>query len=210
MMYNSLPGFKFFEKEQPFKKALKHKGDAASKYPLDTMCLDTIDKWNVHKKDVKVLLCVRDVRSIITSVHANAPGRYLAGWDAAYKIQKGKMHRDYPGAMKYFRKIQEERKKNRSMIVRYEDVVRDPDSAAENIGKFCGVEFDSSFSDFYKGKQLKGMSVALNGVRPVQLDRIDGWKDKKHAKRIKNQFKQCPALNDVLTAFNYEAHDGNR
>jgi len=186
------------------KRALSVVGEhprQVSKFPSDLFHIPTI-RQQAEKQGIETrfLLTIRDPRSVITSVHANSEGKYKIGWDYALGTNKnGLSGSKTEGLLEY---IQELKKYSKLPGVKYEDLLIYPDIVQEFIKSEIDIKFKSDFETFHTRDIPKGLHYQMNGVRPIDKTRIDGWKD--HPERIKQQFNQCPALFDALIEFGYE------
>lgn len=194
MMRSSVSNYHFFDKEQRALTVIS-KG-VITKRPMDIFDYKEI----LQKIDAKFIINIRDPRSVVTSVHAHSEGQYKVSWDRSLLtgptgIRPGKTK----GLLDYIKIV---RKVPRAIFVSYEDLVQDPDVQQKRLGDFCGFIYKDSFSNFYKHSVPSKLQTPLNGVRPVDVSNIDKWKE--HPERIKQQFKECPELFDVLIYFGYE------
>jgi len=131
----------------------------------------------------------RDPRSVITSIHSAATGRYATDYKTWSKCHHGAL------ALA---------PESRFVSLRYEEVVRSPDKAQEQIlATFPWLEKKESFANYHHAaSSSKESLVAMNGLRQVSTDRVETWR--KHLPRIKEELVRHPEMLSDLIECGYE------
>ena len=157
-----------------------------SKKPPDTTRIE-----RAFRRDGETFLIamLRDPRAVVASRHESRPDVYFRGFrhwrDCAKAIRRLETH-------------------PRCLVVRFEDLLTDPDAAQEAIERRYGfLERRARFSDYPAGVETaEGARRSLRGVRRLDRSRIAGWKD--HLPRIKAQLDAHPDLASSLVESGYE------
>ncbi len=211
--------FKFTEFEKYFMYYLHKLGNIATKAPLDVMHLNFIDELNINKKQLIIIILVRDFREIVTSRHPIYPDEYFIGYDYSYwPVSKDFSKWEYcaPGIIPISRKIRDVMGREDVLVVKYEDLVRNPDVAQKKIAEKFGLHFTGLFSEYeksssrhpyrYEGKyspQDKALVLEGGGVKIKEAR----WIKKEHRARVIDQFEKCPDLFELLVNHGYEKDD---
>lgn len=156
------------------------------------------DTLHIHRvfaadEDLHVIAMLRDPRSVITSTHKIKPGVYFSGY---------KRWREYVDA------IEPLRAHPRFLVIRYEDLVTNPDEIQAQVsGRFPFLEQQRDFSAFPEGANVpEGLAaMSLNGVRAFDASRIHGWKE--HLARVNGQLRDHPNMVQDLIDAGYETDD---
>ena len=132
---------------------------------------------------------MRDPRDVIVSRHANNPARYWAPL------------RHWKERVEPIRRI---RRHERFMLLRYEDLVHDPDRVQETISaRMPFLTRKKAFSAFHAVATPSALSLnALGGLRPIGLDSIGRWRE--HLARVAGQIKLHGPITAELIEFGYE------
>ncbi|MDH3641693.1 MAG: sulfotransferase, partial [Gammaproteobacteria bacterium] len=143
--------------------------------------------------DLHVIAMLRDPRAVITSRHKSRPDVYFAGY---------LRWREYVDA------IERLRGHSRFMVVRYEDLVGNPDSVQAQISaRFPFLREKRRFSTYPESADVpESAAQSLNGVRPFDTSRIDGWRE--HLPRVNGQLRDHPEMPQDLVRAGYEQDDG--
>ncbi|MGM0631790.1 MAG: sulfotransferase domain-containing protein [Pseudomonadota bacterium] len=144
-------------------------------------------------RSLYVLAMVRDPRAVIASRHAARPGMYFC---------------NFPVWKKSVDTIRELGSHNRVMVIRYEDLVRDPGCVQEKLEGFAAfLKRIHDFQEYHRVSEPSREALdAMNGVRPLDESRLDGWRE--HLPRIKQQVLRFPALSEELVRLGYESDNG--
>ena len=184
----------------PFSGRAEHEASLlAPPPPGETLYLtkkppDTVRIERAFRSDDETFLIamLRDPRSVVTSRHGNRPDLYFRGFrhwrDCARAIDRLRTH-------------------PRCLVVRFEDLVTEPDAVQQAIeGRFGFLERRAHFSDYPAGVRPADAALrSLGGIRRLDPSRIAGWKD--HLPRVKAQLAAHPDLATSLVKFGYEPDD---
>lgn len=155
-----------------------------------------------------MVIVIRDIRSIITSYHQAVPNDYFMAYDYQYAPSyDGASHYKNPGVIPTANQIRlavNDDRFAKKLLIRYEDLVRNPANLQNRLGQELNLNYSGLFQDLFK-KPIPGrLTRQLNGARPVDTSRLDGWRHPIHNDRIRSQFTRCSALFDLLAAYGYE------
>ena len=140
-----------------------------------------------------VICLFRDPRSVITSIHKSTTGKYFCNYQECNCCQL----------------TAESLKGNdRFLMIQYEALTKDPNEIQKHIeNTFPFLTRTHDFTDYSKiAKPSEKSQNALNGVRPINTERHEGWK--KHRPRLKSEIERHPQITDDLIRLGYEPnHD---
>jgi hypothetical protein len=161
-----------------------------TKKPPDTLRIDRIFRAD---PDLHIVAMLRDPRAVITSRHESRPEVYFSSYQR---------WREYVNA------IERLRDHARFIVIRFEDLVTDPDAAQTRISKqFPFLNEQRRFSTYPEEADVpEGAAQSLNGVRPFDTSRLDGWRD--HLPRVNGQLRDHPDMPQELILAGYEDNDG--
>ncbi len=219
MLSATLPGFRFLEFEQGAAHWIGRPGFVASKAPLDVLDVSRILSRNRFGKELLVLVPLRDVRDVVTSIHPKLPDRYFIGYDHSWWPQKGgwtEWKYDAAGVGQIAEAIRglDGIPGARVMKLRYEDLLANPDEGQARIAAAFGLEFQGKFADYhrsadklpyrYQGSHAARDPGLVREDKPVDLSRAGKWRKPEHRARIVEQFTRFPQLFDLLVEHGYE------
>ena len=164
-------------------------GTYLSKKPPDTIRIGRIFEQDDR---VFVIAMVRDPRAVITSRHPSRPDVFFSG---------------FARWLDYIEEIERKREHPRWLVVRYEDLLRDPASVQSRIdARFGFLRRRGRFEQYPEGVDASDLAVeSLNGIRPFDTERIDAWRDE--LPRVKGQLEAHPEMARHLIALGYEPDD---
>jgi hypothetical protein len=128
-----------------------------------------------HNPSLVFVVVVRDPRAVVASSLTVPWGAGLVYGDWGAHLPLGIAYR--------WRETQRDARElvtklaHRSILLRYEDIVRDPDSATAKLGQFLGARNAAAGSPRAENIVLPWESWKLNALGPVSEDRIDGWRE---------------------------------
>lgn len=208
MLRNSVSNYMFFDREIGASQAIGLSDEnVITKSPLDIFKLNLICEKNIFNKKIKLLILIRDIRSILTSYHSAVPDDYFIAYDLQYSPDyNGNALYKTPGVIPTAKAIEQATKNInvQSIIIRYEDLILAPRAQEERIRDFTGIALKERFENFHNHPAPERLTRQLNGQRPLDHTRLDAWKKPEHAQRIRSQFTRCPALFDLLIQYGYE------
>lgn len=222
MLSYSLPHFAVDDWEYSARKTIRSYQNHISKNFVDLFDPTAVFDANVHDKDVIFLLLVRDVRDIVTSVHANVPDDYFIGYEGRYAVRG-----HYPnyqvefvpqGIEQFFGAIQSvDSTVPNSLLIRYEDLIAQPEAVQQLLRDTYALNFANNFADYAPDPTRRGMRYVgkWQAVKPeldkstdkLSRENINRWKSAEHRKRVETQFTRYPQMFSVLTEFGYEQDD---
>lgn len=153
---------------------------------------DTIRIGRAFENDdyLYVIALIRDPRAVITSIHWSHPDVYFVGFNRwkAYADQINR-YAEHP----------------RYLLVRYEDLLDDPDAVQQFIAsKLPFLKQTRPFSDYPEGIEAlhHHSEKALGGIRPFDQSRLNAWRE--HLGRIRAEYDVNPGFQAALEMFDYE------
>ena len=222
MLRTSLDRFNFDDQERTSTETIRKYDNHVSKKPLDIFEVNNLPRYNIHNKEIIVIILLRDMRDILTSIHENVPNDYFIGYEGSYSIF-GRFPNyqaifNGPGIGDIFQEI--EPLKNSPdfnlAFIKYEDLVNDPDQVQEFLASKLNLAFKRSFSEFYLHKDQhafkKARAVSLDPSllkidKKASTEYVGRWRLDKHRERIRQQFTHYPELFTILRVYGYEKHD---
>jgi len=218
MICSSLTGFKCEPFEKRFINRLHRAGNYITKSPMDIFDIKNIDRYNVFDKNVKVIICIRDIRDVLTSRHPNIPDQYFISFENSWWPQDKNFNdwkNNAPGIKDIFNEIVDLTNNDTDfLLVKYEDIILDIEGVQKSISNFLNVDFQNKFSDFYKhkdkhpykyeGRQKAKDQTLVRENKAIDPSRLNKWKNIDYKNRIIQQFEAHPELFDYLVSYGYE------
>lgn len=164
-------------------------GTFLTKKPPDTVRIRPVFLLD---PDLYVIAMIRDPRGVITSRHKTKPDVYFSSfWRWEH----------------YMRAITALQGHPRYLVVRYEDLVSDPDAVQQRIAAaFPFLQPIGRFSRFPEGADIhESARISLNGVRSVDRASLERWRNE--LPRIKGELTRHPQMTDWLVRLGYEPDD---
>jgi hypothetical protein len=160
-----------------------------TKKPPDTIRIRTAFLMDPR---LYVIAMIRDPRGVITSRHKTKPGVYFSSF---WRWQQ------------YLHAIMALEGHPRFLLIRYEDLVTDPDAVQDRIaGRFEFLQPVSRFSRFPEGARVHERArISLNGVRAVDAASLGRWREE--LPRVKGELISHPEMADWLIRLGYEPDD---
>jgi hypothetical protein len=209
MLRSTLRGFQMPPSEAPASNYIDRPGSFCTKRPFDIFEIPRILQQSQGKKHVDLIVTMRDPRDVLISKHRRVPNEYFCGADHCWFVP-GNTKPSYtaPGIMPTHKAIitiiNSGIFSNGVFVLKYEDLVSDPERIKNMLAANLNVEFEGNFSDFHEQNIPENLTGPLNGIRPVEVRKEPKWKKPEHRDRIIDQFTRFPALHDLLITFGYE------
>jgi len=92
----------------------------------------------------------------------------------------------------------------RCFLVRYEEIVRDPEYIRRLLRFSTGMSFEKKFEDFHTAEVARGLIGQMSGVRPVEMQSRPAWTNPDRLERALRQIRLFPQLEEVAAAWGYE------
>ena len=165
-------------------------------------------QWVNHRKrnpNISLVLMVRDIRDIMTSVHHNVPGDYFIHWDYGYRITGfNKYQRSNNGLNMMLDSYDKFRKDPLTMSIRYEGLVKHPDVIQKAMQAKLGLAFvNKKFSD-HPHEKIFNIYDFKRILDPIDNSSIGKWRRSEHWDYIKREFEKHSELFEVLIRDGYE------
>jgi hypothetical protein len=177
----------FGEFEQGFYKApLKFSGVMSSKKPFEARYMPCALKHNPH---LYVIYMLRDPRDVVVS-ELGGPGHYFS--DMGLWLESDRI-------------AQRLKKHSRFIVVRYEDLVREPDQVQQQLQqRLPFLRQRCLFSEFHLQNRQRSDNAlrAMNGLRAPSPSSIGRWQQ--HLPRLVAQLAHHGDITPQLVAHGYE------
>jgi len=199
LLASYVKNYNFFDREMSAAYILHLEGSYVTKRPFDCLDIKKIMDSNIRQKNLKCIFMIRDLRSIITSIHSSFPDDYFIGYESTYHVEENNFSKNDPGINKIF-----EAYKNikGAKILKYEDLIKYPDKIQKELGEIFNFKYSDDFCNFSKKNKVPAfLNLSMNRVRKIDHSRLNSWKN--HPKRIKEQFTSFPELFNILEELNY-------
>lgn len=162
-----------------------------TKRPADIFTLDDLrGYYSGHQAEAKFVLMTRDPRAILTSFHHTNPDDYYVPaerWQAIYLYWQWAIQS--PDVT----------------VVRYEDLICDPDQVQAQLSDFIGWNVKHPFANFHEVVPSGFDTRALNGVRKLDPANINRWRDAKYREKLSRLLsEELPELPNCLIELGYE------
>jgi len=143
-------------------------------------------------QNLHVIAMVRDPRDVVVSVHGQDSNVYwtpLRFWKNGIRIVRRLRHQ------------------KRFVLIRYEDLVREPDAVQESLTvRMPFLKKRRAFSAFHTGATPSRKSLeALGELRAINPESIGNWRN--HLPRVKGQISIHGSISEDLIEFGYEPND---
>jgi len=219
MMAATLPGYRRDKFERYAPNRLHRLGDYITKAPMDVFHVRKLDRLNINRKKLAILVVVRDVRDVLSSRHPVIPDEFFIGFDHSWwpnRETPGGWTFSAPGIVEIFDEMMRIRERSDVMFVKYEDLVLEPDIVQQHIAERFALPITGLFAEYdtitskhpylYEGRhKAQDESLALEG-KPLTTTRVQRWKaDERVRNRVHTQFTACKKLFEPLEFFSYES-----
>ena len=157
-----------------------------TKYPEDCLKLSEI---KATFGDPYIIFLLRDPRDVIVSRHYKNPNRYWVDF------------KKWKEAVEHYEQFDSSRK----VVVRYEELVDNPNMVQELVANIVGLRIRYPFSEFYQHVKSKHPDIkALGGVRPVDSSNKFKYLNLENYARIKEQLIAHPDMSEWLIRYGYQ------
>lgn len=176
-----------------------------AKRPNDILRYTQWAKLRRRNPNIGLILMVRDIRDVMTSVHHNVPGDYFIHWDYAYRITGfNKYKKSANGLKAMIDGYDKFRKDPLTMPIRYEGLVKFPDVIQTAIENRLGVEFNNKkFSD-HPDQKIFDLYNFKRITDKIDQSSIGKWRRPEHRDYIRREFEKHSELFEVLIRDGYE------
>jgi len=195
MLEQALPKAKSFGQEKSAWRAAtfepRNHSVVISKTPRDISRLHRIRNFYKNRQAaLKTIVMIRDPRDVLSSKHPKTgTHRYFQETD--------RWMRQHADVMRYLHDPQ-------VLVLRYEELVSDPNSVQARIDAFTGEQSERCFSDATANVPSDFDTHPLNGVRPVDCHGIGRWAKREHRHRMEEILRDIPQLPQILIDLGYE------
>lgn len=171
----------------PTKEHVQENKIIVGKFPKRAVKLS---RW-LNDESFGVIYMMRDPRDVLVSKHFLKPNKYWVHpkrWIETAKI-----------ANKY-------KDHERIILVKYEDLIKNPDHIQKNISKVFKMEISNPFAECYKrfDRDDSVNMSNMNGARPLDKSRIGNWKsDPEKKEYISDVFRKYPQIVQLMKPYGY-------
>lgn len=175
-----------------------------TKRPLDVLKLAEIDRELGKAREVMHIVLVRDPRDLVSSKHDSAPNQFFQGYDYQLFVRPGFKAFSAPGIGAVAEAIDRaEETVRRLLIVKYEDLIKNPEQVRKVIAFATGMTLPRPFASFHETQIPPGLSGQLNGVRPINVPVQPAWTAEPRFGRALKQIELFPELEALATRWGY-------
>lgn len=167
-----------------------------TKCPDDVLNVGAIrDQYSASRARPLFVIMVRDPRDLLTSRHPRDASTYNYDFDR---------FREHWGAVRRVCGDPD------VVVVRYEDLVTDPDRVGARLAGAVGWTMDGPFSAYLDIARERGVTWgaflddAMGGARPPSGAAIGRWRDPEHRPRLVETERKVPELPAMLVQLGYE------
>jgi hypothetical protein len=197
MLENALPEARRFGRETAGWRAAtyawRNHAIIISKMPHDLFRLAALRNFYSRRPAaLKIILMLRDPRDVLTS-------QRKFGGPEGYCVSSQRWRN-------YYNAFVAERTREDCLVVRYEDLVADPDRQQRRIEQFTSETMRIPFSDFHSVERPDFEADTLNGLRPVETNLVRRWAAPECRERIAQVLDELAELPEALTELGYEGN----
>ncbi|MEX0450056.1 putative nucleotide-diphospho-sugar transferase [Spiribacter sp. 221] len=175
-----------------------------TKRPLDILRLADIDSDLGPYRDILHLVLIRDPRDLVSSKHSSVPNQFFQGYDYQFLVRPTVKSFTGPGIAAVSEAIDRAQADGRRiLVVRYEDLLRDPEQVRRTIAFATGFPLTRPFGSFHSGDIPDDLSVQLNGVRPVDAPDHPAWTERERYMRARRQLELFPEMEELAVRWGY-------
>jgi hypothetical protein len=195
MVENGLPNAKRFGVERSGWKAatysLRNHSVLISKQPRDMLRLDPLrDFYSTRKARLKIIVMLRDPRDLLTARRKNGECPNYCGTAKSWR--------------EYYVPFLQQRDRDDSLVVRFEDLIADPGVEQKRFEEFTGHQMAVPFANYLTVDRRDFDTSKLCGLRPLDSSRVSRWREPVHHERIRGILADLPELPAALQRLGYE------
>ncbi len=195
MLENGIPKSRYFGREfsgwRAATYAWRNHDIVISKMPHDLFRLDSLRCfYAMRPAKLKIILTLRDPRDVLTS-------QRKTGGPEGYVVSPERWRSYYVALLKQIDQPD-------ATLIRYEDLVSQPDSVQERIESFTGEKMAISFCQFHTVDRPDFQTNTLNGLRPVEASLVGRWSVPEHHTYLQKVLGELPELPEALIKLGYE------
>ena len=167
-----------------------------TKLPADIHAVEELrDYYKGKKAKLRIIVTVRDPRSVLTSKHSAYPsfrGYYVdpKRWVEIYRVIK-----DLENDADVY-------------LLKFEDLLTDPQRIQAELTQFADLDVREDFEHYHtlaeKESRDSMTEGALGGLRSLDRRVVDKWRDEKHSERISELIEELPEFAEACLHFGYE------
>jgi hypothetical protein len=144
----------------------------------------------------RVIFSIRDPRDRVCSTTGDNEGRgrspriiYTADDSEYYDVR-----------MRFLEKFRDQ-----ILVVKYEDIIQQPDETQERIAAYCDLEIDIPFAEgwafFSENERENQLRVGMNGLRPLDDRAIGRWKTEPFREAVQEYVDKNPLVQSFIEEF---------
>jgi hypothetical protein len=165
-----------------------------TKAPWDVFHLDEIRAlYATRRAKARFILTTRDPRAVLTSVHAT-----IVGGPDGYFLKPAHW-------LTYYEHLHYAQQYDDVVTIEYEDIVCQPSKVQRRLTEFTGWHVHLPFEQYITAVPPDFATVNLNGLRPLDLTRLEAWRREEHRDRIRQILREIPELPEYLIEMGYES-----
>ena len=146
--------------------------------------------------DTGIIFSIRDPRDRVCSASGDSLGRgrspriiYTADDSEYYNVR-----------LQFLEKF-----RDRILVVKYEDIIQQPDETQQRIVEYCGLEIDIPFTEgwtrFSENERENQLGTVMNGLRPLDDRAIGRWKTAPFQDAVREYVDNNPLVQKFIEEF---------
>ncbi len=183
-----------------------------SRLVVSERSLDLMDYHNILQKlgkirSIKFIILIRDPQELLCQKKDFFANQYWHGYD--YQLHTpGRKYVSFsdPGIITFFRKIEElcQANKENIMLVRFEELINNPQKIQQQISSFCSISFNLGF-DMVRADDMPNdyQTNEIKNFKSLKDIQVSSLTNDAHINRVLLQLQLCPELEKTITAFGY-------
>jgi hypothetical protein len=150
----------------------------------------------MSQPDTHFLFLIRDPRDRVCSSSGDAMGR---GRRLAM-IRRAKDSEYFRVRLEFLEKFWDQ-----LLVVKYEDIIQQPDETQQRIAEYCGLEIDIPFTEgwtrFSEHENENQLRTVMNGLRPLDDRAIGRWETSEFREAVQEYVDKHPLVQDFIEEF---------